>query len=338
MEICIKKFTLSKFINPIVFARFILVFFLMKRNLVAGGAGFIGSHLVDKLIHSGEYVICLDDLSSGNYLNIKKWEGHKNFKFIKGSILEQYDLKFDTLWHFACPASPKRYLEDPILTSRINFEGTLNLLNMAKNQKSEFIFASSSEVYGNSNIFPQKENNLGYLDTKSIKSCYAHGKRLAETLCFDFQRSYQMNIKVGRIFNTYGPRLDPFDGRVISNFINQALQNKPLTIYSNGKQTRSFCFVSDVIDAFILLNKTKYNMPINIGNSDEISILDLANCIDKKIRSLQNYSFFEENLEETIRRCPSLEIINKFLNWEPQTSLSDGLDKTINYFKDGDMN
>ena len=309
----------------------------MKRNLVAGGAGFIGSHLVDRLMKLGEYVICLDDLSSGNYSNIKKWEEHKNFKFIEGSILEKYDLKFDVLWHFACPASPERYLENPILTSRINFEGTLNLLNMAKNQKSDFIFASSSEVYGNCIVLPQTEDNLGYLDTKSIKSCYAHGKRLAETLCFDFQRTYRMNIKVGRIFNTYGPRLNCSDGRVISNFINQALQNKPLTIYSNGNQTRSFCFITDVIEAFILLNKTNYYNPINIGNSDEITILDLAKCIDKKISFSQNYSFDEEKVDETFRRCPSLKIVNKILNWQPLTSLSDGLDLTINYFKDVDI-
>ena len=308
----------------------------MTINLVTGGLGFIGSHLIDNLIKSGENIICLDNLSSGSIENLKRWDNNPKFKFIQGDILDKYIFEFDKLWHFACPASPKEYLKDPILTSRINFEGTLNLLNMARIRKAKVLFASSSEVYGNCSIIPQVEKNLGFINTKSERSCYAHGKRLAETLCFDFHRKFRMDIKVARIFNIYGPRLKEDDGRVVSNFINQAMKKRPLTINGNGYQTRSFCFIDDAIKALILLMECDYLGPVNIGNPSEIRILDLAKLIDNKFFSREDFVFQEIKLDEPLRRCPSLNLINKLINWYPKISLNKGLDLTINHFMDKD--
>ena len=304
----------------------------MIKNLVVGGLGFIGSNLIDKLIQLDEEVICLDNFSSGQSHYLKKWENHSKFYFLKGDILDSLGIKFEKLWHLACPASPKMYLKDPILTSKINFEGTLNLLNMAKEQNAKVLFASSSEVYGNCKKFPQDELSLGYINTTNPRSCYAHGKRIAETLCFDFRRSYQMDIKVARIFNTYGPRLNKNDGRVISNFINQALNNLPMTIYGDGLQTRSFCYVDDTINALILLMDSDFNSPMNIGNNYEISIIDLAKLIDKKIHNSQKFIFEEMLHEEPERRCPSLNLAKNVINWEPKVNLEDGLDFTISSF------
>lgn len=304
----------------------------MIKNLVVGGLGFIGSNLIDKLIQLDEEVICLDNLSSGQSHYLKKWENYSKFYFLKGDILDSQDIKFEKLWHLACPASPKMYLKDPILTSKINFEGTLNLLNMAKEQNAKVLFASSSEVYGNCKKFPQDELNLGYINTTNPRSCYAHGKRIAETLCFDFKRIYQMDIKVARIFNTYGPRLNKNDGRVISSFINQALNNLPMTIYGDGLQTRSFCYVDDTINALILLMDSDFNSPMNIGNNDEISIIDLAKLIDKKIHNSQKFIFEEMLHEEPERRCPSINLAKNVINWEPEVKLEDGLDFTISFF------
>ena len=283
----------------------------MKKNLVTGGLGFIGSHLIDRLINLGEYVICLDDISSGDQRYLAKWEGNSNFKFIKGTVLDKHQIKFDNLWHLACPASPRDYLRDPISTARINFEGTLNILNLAKDQKAKVLYTSSSEVYGDCENIPQDENFLGLIRTTSPRSCYAHGKRIAETLCFDFQRKYKMEIKVARIFNTYGPGLKFKDGRVISNFINQALNQIPLSIRGDGKQTRSFCYISDIIDGMLLLMNSDFNYPINLGNSYEISILNLAKLIDKKIFQIDNFILTNQlfmNLKEDVRLLRWLEM------------------------------
>mgnify|MGYP001169570883 CR=1 FL=1 len=305
----------------------------MKRNLITGGLGFIGSHLIERLIYLGEYVVCLDNFSSGNKGNLAKWNKNPNFKFIYGDILDKHEIKFDKLWHLACPASPKEYLKDPILTARINFEGTLNLLNLAKDQKAKMVFTSTSEVYGNCDQIPQVENFLGFVNTKNLRSCYAHGKRIAETLCFDFQRKYKMEIKIARIFNTYGPGLRPEDGRVISNFINQALNNVPLSVFGDGKQTRSFCYVEDIIDALLLLMNSNFKDPINLGNSNEISIIDLAKLIDNKIYANKQFSFMKSTNDEISRRSPSLKLVKEVLNWQPRVDLSDGLDLTIEFEK-----
>ena len=303
-------------------------------NLVTGGMGFIGSYLIDKLLQLNEFVICIDNFSSGDKSNIKRWDLNNKFKFIEEDILEISSIKCDRIWHFACPASPKWYLIDPILTSRINFEGTLNLLKIAKENNSQFIFASSSEVYGSSLKMPQDEDNLGFIDTKSLKSCYSNGKRIAETLCFDFQRKFNLDLKVARIFNTYGPRMKIDDGRVISNLINQALNNQSLTIVGNGMQTRSFCYVTDTVDALIRLKDSKFRGAINIGSPCEISIIELAKLIDKKINFRRKFIFYDHLLDETIRRCPSLELASKIINWEPQINLDEGLDLSIKFYKD----
>lgn len=305
----------------------------MKKNLVTGGLGFVGSHLIDRLINLGEYVTCLDDISSGDQRYLEKWEKNPNFKFIKGNVLDKHQIKFDNLWHLACPASPRDYLKDPILTARINFEGTLNILNLAKDQKAKVLYTSSSEVYGDCEKIPQNENFLGLIRTTSPRSCYAHGKRIAETLCFDFQRKYKLEVKVARIFNTYGPGLKIKDGRVISNFINQALNQIPLTITGDGKQTRSFCYISDIIDGLLLLMDSDFNYPINLGNSYEISILNLAKLIDKKIFSSRQFYFDKSTFYEPRRRCPSLKLVDEVLNWKPKVTLNDGLDLTIESFK-----
>ena len=306
----------------------------MKKNLVTGGCGFIGSNLIYKLLELDEHVICIDNLSSGNFNNIFKIKDNKNFDFIQGDILQNYSLKFDRLWHLACPASPKKYMQDPILTSRINFEGTLNLLKMAKFNNAKVIFASSSEVYGDCNIIPQDENIFGMINTRSRRSFYSNGKRLAETLCFDFIRNFNMEIKIARIFNAYGPRLGKYDGRVISNFIYQALNNKPLTIFGNGDQTRSFCYVSDIVDALLLLMEDNYIGAINIGNDFEISIKELAKIIDKKIFSKRKFIINNNKLDEPLRRCPSLKLIKKVLDWSPNIDLEKGLDYTINSIRE----
>ena len=305
----------------------------MKKNLVTGGLGFIGSHLIDRLINSGEYVICLDDFSSGDQRYLAKWEKNSNFRFVKGNVLDNHKIKFDNLWHLACPASPKDYLRDPILTARINFEGTLNILNMAKDQKAKVLYTSSSEVYGDCEKMPQNENFLGLIRTTSPRSCYAHGKRIAETLCFDFQRKYNLEVKVARIFNTYGPGLKLKDGRVISNFINQALNQIPLSIRGDGNQTRSFCFISDIVDGLILLMDSDFNYPINLGNSYEISILNLAKLIDKKIFSNKQFYFEKSTFYEPKRRCPSLALVGDVLKWKPKVNLNEGLQLTIESFK-----
>lgn len=304
----------------------------MSKNLVTGGLGFIGSHLIDRLIELGEDVICLDNLSSGSYSNLKRWINNPRFKFIQGDILEKQSIDFNILWHFACPASPKEYLKDPILTAKINFDGTYNLLNLARDKKAKVLFASSSEVYGNCEIIPQEENNLGFISTSSKRSCYAHGKRIAETLCFDFQDKFNMDIKVVRIFNTYGPRLKSDDGRVISSFIDQGLKRLPLTIHGDGSQTRSFCFISDIVEGLILLIKSNFKGAINLGNPEEISILELAKLIDKKIYSRGNFLFDKAKSDKTLRRCPSLKFINSLTNWQPKVSLDYGLDFTIKSF------
>ena len=305
----------------------------MKKNLVTGGLGFIGSHLIDSLINLGEYVICLDDISSGDQRYLTKCEKNPNFKFVKGNVLDKHEIKFDNLWHLACPASPRDYIKDPILTARINFEGTLNILNLARDQKAKVLYTSSSEVYGNCEKMPQDENFLGLIRTTSPRSCYAHVKRIAETLCFDFQRKYKLDVKVARIFNTYGPGLKIKDGRVISNFINQALNQIPLTITGDGKQTRSFCYISDIIDGLLLLMNSDFKNPINLGNSYEISILNLAKLIDKKIFSNKQFYFDKSTFYEPKRRCPSLRLVEDVLKWKPKVNLNDGLDLTIEYFK-----
>ena len=303
------------------------------KNLITGGSGFLGSNLCRRLLKNGEKVICLDNFSTGSKDNINDIISNENFQIINQDIIKPVHINVDKIWHLACPASPKHYQFNPIKTAQTSFVGTYNVLELAKKINAKFLLASSSEIYGDPEVHPQKETYNGSVDTTSIRSCYEEGKRIAETLSTDYGRKFNLDIKIVRIFNTYGPFMRYDDGRVISNFIVQALQNKNLTIYGDGRQTRSFCYVDDLIRGMILLMKSSYNKPINIGNPREISIIKLANLI----RDLTNtrIKFDKRGLPESDpkRRNPSIELARNVLGWEPEVNLEKGVDNTINWFK-----
>ena len=303
------------------------------RNIVTGGAGLIGSHLIDKLLSSNEEVICLDNFATGSYENIKHHISNPNFKFIDHDVTKKPpNISCQKLWHLACPASPKKYQINPIETSKICFIGTYNMLELAIRNKSKFLLASTSEIYGNPKVHPQTENYEGSVSTTNIRACYEEGKRIAETLCCDFNRKYNLDIRIARIFNTYGPRMDIDDGRVISNFIVQSLKSNAITIYGDGSQTRSFCFVDDMVNGIIDLMNSNYQKPINLGHDKEYKILDLAEKIKYKVNSKVIYKNLKLPEADPQRRNPSTLLAKQILNWEPKFGLSEGLDKTIKFF------
>ena len=304
-----------------------------KRNLVSGGAGFLGSHLVDKLMQKGEKVICLDNYFTGDKSNITKWLNHPNFEIIRHDVTEPIQLEVDKIWHLACPASPVHYQSNPIKTSKTIFLGTYNMLGLARRVGADFLLASTSEVYGDPEINPQTEEYRGSVNTVGIRSCYDEGKRIAETLCADYQRMHNLNTRIIRIFNTYGPRMRCDDGRVVSNFIFQALQGKPLTIYGDGNQTRSFCFVEDLIKGMMKLMDSDIYTPVNIGNPHEFTIVELARKIKKLINP--NLSFIYKSLPEDdpLQRKPDISKAINNLNWYPEISLDEGIELTIDWFK-----
>ena len=303
------------------------------RNIVTGGAGFLGSHLIDKLMKNGEEVKCLDDFSTGKKYNLQKWLDHPSFELINHDITDPIILEADKIWHLACPAAPIHYQTNPIKTAKTSFIGTHNMLELSKKVKAKFLFASTSEVYGDPEVHPQPENYKGSVNPIGIRSCYEEGKRIAETLCFDYQRLYEVEIKVMRIFNTYGPRMLPNDGRVISNFIVQALNGKSLTVFGDGSQTRSFCFVDDLINGMVLLMNSDQTGPINIGNPNEKSIKEIAILIKNIINPNLDIIFEPLPQDDPKRRKPAINLAKKMLNWEPAISLELGLLKTIDYFK-----
>ncbi len=303
------------------------------RHLVTGGAGFLGSHLIDKLMNQGEHVICIDNFYTGTKSNLEQWKGHSKFELIRHDITEPINLEVDNIWHLACPASPLHYQSNPIKTAKTSFIGTLNMLGLAKRTNSKILFTSTSEIYGDPEIHPQPESYKGAVNTTGIRSCYDEGKRVAETLCFDYKRVHSIDIKVMRIFNTYGPRMLPNDGRVVSNFIVQALKGKPLTIYGDGSQTRSFCYVDDLIDGMIKLMESNRNGPINVGNDKEFTIIELAKKIREKIDPSLEIIFKALPQDDPMQRKPVLERAFNELNWAPKIQLDEGLNKTINYFK-----
>ena len=302
------------------------------RNLVTGGAGFLGSHLVEKLLDLGEEVICLDNYFSGTKYNVSKWISNPKFELIRHDVTYPINLEIDKIWHLACPASPKSYQLNPIKTAKTSFLGTYNMLGLARRVNAKFFMASTSEVYGDPKVHPQPETYNGSVNPIGIRSCYDEGKRIAETLCTDYERMHGCNIRIARIFNTYGPRMLPYDGRVISNFIVQALKNKPITIYGNGSQTRSFCYVDDMIDGFISLMNSSYKKPVNIGNPKEFSILELADLISQKLNRKLNFEYKPLPQDDPIQRKPLIELALKELKWKPKVELSEGLDRTIEYF------
>lgn len=302
-------------------------------NLVTGGAGFLGSHLIDTLIKSGEKVVCVDNYISGNIKNVIKWKSHPNFKLVKHNIIKPLNFDVEKIWHLACPASPTIFNQNPIETSKTNFLGTFNMLELARKVDAKILITSSSAIYGDPEIHPQIESYKGSVNSFGIRSCYEEGKRIAETLCHDYQRVYDCDIRIARIFNTYGPRMNSSDGRVVSNFICQSLMKKDLTIYGNGSQTRSFCYVDDLINGLFALMKSSYSKPLNIGSTKELRIIDLANLIKNKIDNSLKISFKDLPYNDPLRRRPCIDLAKKELNWEPKISLNVGLDKTINYFK-----
>tara|TARA_B100000242_G_C42992042_1_gene460610 strand:+ start:63 stop:1019 length:957 start_codon:yes stop_codon:yes gene_type:complete len=304
-----------------------------KINLITGGAGFLGSNLIDRLLEKGEKVICIDNFFSGRRENISKWEGDSSFKFIEHDVIKPIDIEADKIWHLACPGSPKIHKNNEIEVSRINFLGTYNMLEIARRNNAKFLMASTSEIYGKPEIHPQKENYNGSVKSTGVRSCYTEGKRFAESLCFDFKRVFGCDIKLARIFNTYGPRMFINDGRVISNFIVQSLLRQPLTIYGKGNQTRSFCYVDDLIDGLVSLMNSKFSGPVNLGNPEEISILRLADLITSKINYSNIYLTKNPREDDPSRRKPAINLAKEELGWEPKVSLNIGLDKTISYFK-----
>ena len=302
-------------------------------NLVTGGAGFLGSNLIDYLINKGEKVVCVDNYISGNIRNIIRWESHPNFKIIDHDIIKPLIIDVKKIWHLACSASPLIFNKNPIETAKTNFLGTLNMLELARKVNAKILITSSSAIYGDPQIHPQEESYNGSVNCFGDRSCYEEGKRIAETLCYDYQRIHGCNIRIARIFNTYGPRMNPLDGRVVSNFIVQSLMNKELTIYGDGLQTRSFCYIDDLINGLTALMESNYSKPINLGNTDEYRIIDLANIIKNKINSNLKMTFQNLPHNDPLKRRPSIEKARNEILWEPKISLNIGLDKTIEYFK-----
>ena len=306
----------------------------ITRNLVTGGAGFLGSHLVDRLMLAGEEVICLDNYFTGRKANISSWIGHPRFELIRHDVTEPLLIEVDRIWHLACPASPVHYQFNPIKTAKTSFLGTYNMLGLARRVGARLLLASTSEVYGDPEVHPQPETYRGCVNTIGIRSCYDEGKRIAETLCFDYHRMHDTEIRVMRIFNTYGPRMLPDDGRVVSNFIVQALSGQQLTLYGDGRQTRSFCYVDDLIDGMIRMMNGDHNGPINIGNPGEFTIRQLAELVRNKINP--QLKLIEKPLpqDDPMQRKPVIDLAEKELGWRPQVSLEQGLDCTIDYFKE----
>lgn len=303
------------------------------RILVTGGAGFIGSHLIDRLMEAGEEVICLDNFYTGRKSNVVKWLDHPYFELIRHDITEPIRLEVDQIYHLACPASPVHYQYNPVKTIKTNVMGTLNMLGLAKRVGARFFLASTSEVYGDPEVHPQPEEYRGNVNTIGIRSCYDEGKRVAETLAFDYHRQNDVDIRVVRIFNTYGPRMLENDGRVVSNFIVQSLKGTPLTVYGDGSQTRSFCYVSDLVEGFIRLMNSDQIGPINLGNPGEYTILELAQAIQGMVNPEAEIQYKPLPQDDPRRRQPDITKAKKFLDWEPTVPLKEGLEYTINDFR-----
>lgn len=305
----------------------------MKNILVTGGAGFIGSHLCDKLIQEGNHVICLDNFFTGSHKNIEHLMDNKEFELIRHDIVEPITIEADEIYNLACPASPIHYQFNAIKTIKTNVVGVTNMLDLALRTKAKILQASTSEVYGNPTVHPQKEEYWGNVNPIGIRSCYDEGKRVAETLMMDFHRQFNVDIKIIRIFNTYGPRMAENDGRVVSNFIVQALKNENITIYGDGSQTRSFCYVDDLIEGMTGFMETEdFIGPVNVGNDGEYSILELANMIIKLANSNSKIIFKPLPSDDPIRRKPDLTLAKEKLGYKPKIDIKDGLAKTIEYF------
>ncbi|MGD9081059.1 MAG: SDR family oxidoreductase [Desulfobacterales bacterium] len=308
---------------------------LRKRVLVTGGAGFLGSFLCERLLQENCDVVCVDNFYTGTKRNIVHLLENPYFELIRHDITFPLYLEVDEIYNFACPASPIHYQNDPVQTTKVNVHGSINMLGLAKRTKAKILQASTSEVYGNPTVHPQTEDYWGNVNCVGIRSCYDEGKRCAETLFFDYYRQHQLNIRVVRIFNTYGPRMHPNDGRVVSNFILQALRNEDITVYGDGKQTRSFCYVDDLIDGVIRMMNLPddFTGPINLGNPQEYSILELAEKIISLTQSRSKIVFKPLPQDDPLQRKPNIKLAIDKLKWKPHTQLEAGLEETINYFR-----
>jgi UDP-glucuronate decarboxylase len=308
-----------------------------KRVLVTGGAGFLGSHLIDRLLEQGHEVVCADNLFTGSKRNIEHLHGHPRFEFIRHDVTFPLYVEVDEIYNLACPASPIHYQHDPVQTTKTSVHGAINMLGLAKRLRCRIFQASTSEVYGDPSVHPQTEGYWGNVNPIGIRSCYDEGKRCAETLFFDYFRQHQLDIKVARIFNTYGPRMHPNDGRVVSNFIVQALKGEPITIYGEGQQTRSFCYVDDLIEGFLRLMATEAGFPgpVNLGNPVEFTIRQLAERVIALTNSSSKLVFKPLPADDPTQRQPDIRLAREKLGgWGPKVELDQGLVKTIAYFKD----
>ncbi len=306
----------------------------MKRILITGGAGFIGSHLSERLVNEGNDVICLDNFFTGSKDNIRHLIGNNKFELVRHDVIKEYLAEVDQIYNLACPASPIHYQYNPIKTVKTSVMGVINMLGLAKRCKATILQASTSEIYGDPNIHPQVEGYWGNVNPIGIRSCYDEGKRCAETLMMDYHRQNNVDIRIARIFNTYGPNMAINDGRVVSNFIVQALKNEPISVYGDGLQTRAFCYVSDLVDALIKLmnNKDKFIGPVNLGNPQEYTILEFAKLIIKLTNSNSEIIFKELPKDDPIQRKPDISLAKEKLDWEPIVKIEDGLKETIKYF------
>jgi UDP-glucuronate decarboxylase len=307
----------------------------VKRILVTGGAGFLGSHLCDKLIAQGHEVLCVDSYFTGSKSNIAHLLDHPRFELMRHDVTFPLYVEVDEIYNLACPASPIHYQWDPVQTTKTSVHGAINMLGIAKRVKAKILQASTSEVYGDPEVHPQPEGYWGKVNPVGIRSCYDEGKRCAETLFFDYWRQHSLRIKVVRIFNTYGPRMHPKDGRVVSNFIVQALKGEDITIYGDGSQTRSYCYVDDLLEAMVRAMNTNddFTGPVNIGNPGEFSMLELANSVLRLTRSQSKISFEPLPADDPRQRQPDISLAKTALSWEPVIKLEEGLKETISYFR-----
>jgi UDP-glucuronate decarboxylase len=311
-------------------------YFSNKRILVTGGAGFLGSHLIDRLLADGHEVLCVDNLFTGSKRNIEHVLQHPRFEFMRHDVCMPLFVEVDQIYNLACPASPVHYQHDPVQTTKVSVHGAINMLGLAKRLKCRIFQASTSEVYGDPTVHPQVESYWGNVNPIGPRSCYDEGKRCAETLFFDYYRQHALDIKVVRIFNTYGPRMHPADGRVVSNFIIQALNGQPLTLYGDGAQTRSFCYVDDLIEGFVKLMNSRdgFTGPVNIGNPGEFTIRQLAELVIELTESSSTLDFKPLPADDPLQRRPDISLAQSELDWQPTIQLREGLLKTIAYFRE----
>jgi UDP-glucuronate decarboxylase len=302
--------------------------------LVTGGAGFIGSHLIDRLLGAGHEVICLDNFFTGAKRNLRQWHGHPNFELIRHDITEPIRLEVEQIYHLACPASPVHYQFDGIQTARIGFLGTYNMLELARQLKARILYTSTSEVYGDPEVHPQSESYWGNVNCTGIRACYDESKRIGETLTYDFHRQYGVDVRVARIFNTYGERMQVNDGRVVSNFAVQALRGQPLTVYGDGTQTRSFCYVSDLVQGLIRLMDSNFIEPVNLGNPAEYQVLELAKMVQELVKGDSSIILKPLPQDDPRRRRPDITRAKTVLGWEPIVPVAIGLERTIAYFRE----